>query len=37
MSLEVAATGSKRWFWTFYCGGKEKRLAIGLHPETSLK
>jgi integrase len=35
--LEVAATGSKRWFWKYYFGGKEKRLAIGHYPETSLK
>lgn len=27
--LEVAATGSKRWFWKYLFGGKEKRLALG--------
>lgn len=35
--LEVAATGSKRWFWKFYFDGKEKRLALGSYPEVTLK
>lgn len=34
--LEVAATGSKRWFWKFTFDGKEKRLALGIYPTTSL-
>lgn len=35
--LEVAASGSKRWFWKYYLGGKEKRLALGNYPAVSLK
>jgi len=36
--LEVAATGSKRWFWKYYLtGGTEKRLALGSYPEVTLK
>lgn len=35
--LEVASTGSKRWFWKYYFDGKEKRLALGAYPETKLK
>lgn len=35
--LEVAATGSKRWFAKYRFGGKERRLALGNYPETSLK
>lgn len=35
--LEVAPNGSKRWFWKFYPGGKESRLALGSYPEVSLK
>jgi integrase len=35
--LEVAPNGRKRWFWKFYSEGKEKRLALGSYPETSLK
>ena len=35
--LEVAPNGSKRWFWKYYFGGKEKRLALGAHPAKSLK
>lgn len=35
--LEVANTGSKRWFWKFYFDGKEKRLALGSYPEVKLK
>jgi integrase len=35
--LEVASTGSKRWFWKYYFDGKEKRLAIGSYPATKLK
>lgn len=30
--LEVASTGSKRWFWKYYFDGKEKRLALGAYP-----
>lgn len=35
--LEVAPNGSKRWFWKYYFGGKEKRLALGAYPDISLK
>lgn len=36
--LEVAATGSKRWFWKYYLpGGTEKRLALGSYPKVTLK
>lgn len=35
--LEVAPNGSKRWFVKYRFGGKEKRLALGSYPATSLK
>lgn len=35
--LEVAPTGSKRWFWKYLFAGKEKRLALGGYPAVSLK
>ena len=35
--LEVAATGSKRWFWKYRYAGKEKRLALGSYPAVKLK
>lgn len=35
--LEVAPNGSKRWFWKYLFGGKEKRLALGGYPGVSLK
>ncbi len=35
--LEVAATGSKRWFWKYRHAGKEKRLALGSYPVITLK
>lgn len=35
--LEVAPTGSKRWFWKYLFEGKEKRLALGSYPDVSLK
>ncbi|CAM3884720.1 tyrosine-type recombinase/integrase [Roseateles saccharophilus] len=35
--LEVAASGSKRWFVKYRFGGKEKRLALGNYPLVSLK
>jgi integrase len=35
--LEVAPTGSKRWFWKYYFDGKEKRLALGSYPDVKLK
>lgn len=35
--LEVAANGSKRWFWKYRFDGKEKRLSIGSYPSVTLK
>ena len=35
--LEVAASGSKRWFVKYRFGGKERRLALGGYPEVTLK
>jgi len=35
--LEVAASGSKRWFVKYRFGGKERRLALGAYPEVGLK
>ena len=35
--LEVSPTGSKWWRLKYRFGGKEKRLAIGVYPEVSLK
>ena len=37
MYLEVSTTGSKYWRLKYRYGGKEKRLAIGVYPEVSLK
>ncbi len=34
--IEVAPSGSKLWRWKYRIGGKEKRLALGSWPETSL-
>ena len=35
--LEVFPNGSKLWRFKYRIGGKEKRLALGAYPETSLK
>ena len=35
--LEVSATGRKYWRWKYRFAGKEKRLALGVYPDTSLK
>lgn len=36
--LEVSANNkTRRWFWKFSFGGKEKRLALGSYPTVSLK
>jgi integrase len=35
--LEVMPNGSKYWRWKYRIGGKEKRLAIGVFPDVSLK
>lgn len=35
--LEAAPNGAKRWFWKYYRGGKEKRLALGSYPVVGLK
>lgn len=32
--LEVAPNLSRRWFWKYYFGGKEKRLALGHYTEA---
>lgn len=34
--LEISPTGSKLWRWKYRFAGKEKRLALGIYPETSL-
>jgi integrase len=31
--LEITPNGSRRWFWKYYFGGKEKRLALGQYTE----
>ena len=35
--LELRPSGSKYWRMKYRFGGKEKRLAIGVYPELSLK
>ena len=35
--LEVAPAGGKWWRWKYRYGGKEKRLSLGVYPETPLK
>lgn len=35
--LEVTPAGGRYWRWKFRFGGKEKRLALGVYPEVSLK
>ena len=37
LCLEVAPSGSKRWFWKYRFDGKEKRLALGSYPDLGLK
>ncbi|MDE2370284.1 MAG: integrase arm-type DNA-binding domain-containing protein [Burkholderiales bacterium] len=37
MYLEVASNGSRRWFFKYRYGGKEKRLALGSYPEVTLR
>lgn len=32
--LEVSPAGSKRWFWKYYFGGKEKRLSLGSYADA---
>lgn len=34
--LEVARSGSKRWFWKYRKPGKESRMALGSYPDVSL-
>ncbi|MGR4871168.1 Arm DNA-binding domain-containing protein [Variovorax sp. LARHSF232] len=34
--LEVSASGSRRWFWTFRIEGVEKKFALGSYPDVSL-
>ena len=35
--LEVTSTGRRYWRWKFRFGGKEKRLALGVYPDVTLK
>lgn len=35
--LEVNPAGGKWWRWKYRFGGKEKRLALGVYPDVSLK
>jgi integrase len=35
--LEVSPGGSRRWFWKYRKNGKEGRMALGSHPQVSLK
>ena len=35
--LEVSPAGGKWWRWKYRFGGKEKRLALGVYPDVSLK
>jgi len=37
MYLEIAPTGAKYWRMKYRFAGKEKRLALGVYPEVSLK
>ncbi|WP_342616955.1 integrase arm-type DNA-binding domain-containing protein [Rhodoferax sp. GW822-FHT02A01] len=37
MYLQVSPAGSKRWFLKYRASGKEKQLALGSYPDTSLK
>ena len=34
--LQVSPAGSKRWFWKYRIGGKEKQLAVGSNPAVGL-
>ena len=35
--LEVSPAGGKWWRWKYRCGGKEKRISLGVYPAVSLK
>ena len=35
--LEITPNGSRRWFWKYRFGGKEKRLALGHYTEAGSK
>lgn len=35
--LEIMPNGSRRWFWKYRFGGKEKRLALGHYTEAGSK
>jgi Arm DNA-binding domain len=35
--LEISPTGGSYWRWKYHFGGKERRRAIGVYPEVSLK
>ena len=35
--MEISPTGSRRWFWKYRMAGLEKRMALGIYPDVSLK
>src|SRR5438067_13898745 len=35
--VEVQTSGAKWWRWKYRFAGKEKRLALGTYPDTSIK
>lgn len=35
--LEVQPTGARYWRFKYLFGGKQKRIALGVYPEISLK
>jgi len=35
--LEMSPAGGRWWRWKYYFAGREKRLALGVYPEVSLK
>jgi hypothetical protein len=37
LKLEISPTGGTYWRWKYHFGGKERRLAIGVYPQVSLK
>lgn len=37
LTLNVAASGGKIWFFRYYWSGKQKRMSLGSYPQISLK
>lgn len=37
LSMQVPATGSKRWHFRFYWHDKQLRISLGIYPDASLK